>query len=109
MPIQTSHKPVRQSFLEAANQAPTNMIPYATNCPLTLAVRVARVKSFVAPQTAARKILPPSRGNPGKRLKVATDKLMITNHWPAAPIASLDGKASISKKKKHPRKKLPRD
>src|ERR1700692_5012808 len=102
MPIQTRHKPVRQSFLEAANQAPPNMIPYATNCPLTLAVRVARAKSFVAAQTAARKILPPSRGNPGKRLKVATDKLMITNHWPAAPIASWDEKASARTRKRPP-------
>src|ERR1700731_3739970 len=102
--MQANHSPDCQSRLTAANQAPSKISPYATSWPLTPAMRVARVKSLVAPHTAARNILPPSSGKPGNKLKVATAKLICASHRPKAPTASLLGNHRVKPKKKAQRK-----
>src|SRR6266851_4315115 len=71
--MNASHRPEVHCPL-IAYHAPKTIIPYATTLPLVPATFVAREKSLVTPHTIARKILPPSKGKPGNKLKRARNR-----------------------------------
>jgi len=62
------------------------------------AARVALLKSLVMPQTMARKIRPPSSGNPGARLKSPRRKLVPARYAANAATLSSNAKTTLRPK-----------
>src|SRR5580658_4728998 len=69
------------------------------NRPLAPATRVAFEKFLVAPQMTARKILPPSSGKPGRRLKRASQVFIEASQSAEDLTVSFDGKTAAKPKK----------
>src|ERR1700730_11452500 len=62
-------------------------------------MRVALEKFFVAPQMLARKIRPPSRGKPGRRLKRASQAFIEASQRAEDLTVSFAGKTAARPKK----------
>jgi len=67
---------------------------------------VALEKFLLAPQMMARKILPPSSGKPGRRLKSASSRFVFQSQSESTATAPFDGKKTNKPKKNPARKPL---
>jgi len=70
------------------------------------AMRVVRRRSWVMPQTRARKTPPLSRGKPGIKLNRPSTRLIYTRYLARARSGSISRKTDWNRKKKAARPKL---